>query len=35
MVTNDMGKKLVTSLILLVGKFGERRVIVNEKAEGI
>jgi hypothetical protein len=35
MVTNDMGKKLVTSLILLVGKFGERRVIVSEKAEGI
>jgi hypothetical protein len=34
MVTKDMGKKL-TSLILLVGKFGERKVIVNEKAEGI
>jgi len=35
MVTNYMGKKLVISLILLVGKFGERKVIVNEKAEGI
>ena len=35
MVTKGMGKKLVTTLILLVGKFGERKVIVNEKAEGI
>jgi hypothetical protein len=35
MVTKDVGKKLVTSLILLVGKFGEWEVIVNEKAEGI
>lgn len=30
----DVGKRLVTSLILLVGKFGERKVIVNEEAEG-
>jgi hypothetical protein len=30
-----MGKKLVTSMILLVGKFEELKVTVNEKAEGI
>jgi hypothetical protein len=34
MVVKDVGKKLLTSLILLVGKFGERKVIVNEEAEG-
>ena len=35
MVTKDMGKILVISLILLAGKFGELNVIVNEKAEEI
>jgi hypothetical protein len=30
----DVGKKLATSWILLVGKSGERKVIVNEEAGG-
>jgi hypothetical protein len=34
MLMRDERKKLVTSLILLVGKLGERKVIVNEEAEG-